>query len=68
MDQVKNWGVNEFKRLSTGGGFFESEELNALFDNLCVGDPNKISSELSNLMDSTLPENRNFIKDFQERV
>jgi hypothetical protein len=47
---------------------FEHDELKLLFDNLCLEDPKKISTELSNLLDFSVKENKNFIIEFQERV
>jgi len=67
MDQVKHWGISEFKRL-TSGGIFENDELIQLFDNLCKEDPSKIAGELSNLLDFSVKENKSFISDFVERV
>lgn len=67
MDQVKEWGVSEFKRLSAGG-FLEQDQIKILFNNLCSMEPVKISSELSNLLDFSVKENKAFITDFTERV
>ena len=67
MDSVKEWAIGEFNRLASGG-IFEQAELQSLFDNLCEEDANKISQELSNLLDFSVKENKAFIKDFAERV
>ena len=68
MDLVKEWAITEFSRL-TGGGIFEPEELQQLFNNLCEEqEATKMSSELSNLIDFSVKENKAFIKDFVNKV
>jgi hypothetical protein len=67
MDTVKEWGLSEFKRLQPDS-IFQRDELAILFDNLCKEDPSKISTELSNLLDFSVKENKQFITEFQGRV
>lgn len=67
MDKVRDWGVQEFKKLMPGG-IFPEDELKVMFDNLTKEKEQSITDTLANLLDFTQKDTKKFINEFVGRV